>query len=298
MIFIDYTQLAIAGIMSFQNDLKTGSDDKIVGLIRHVVLSSLLQNKTKFSAKYGDMVICTDGRKYWRKEHFEYYKANRAKSRSESDLNWKLIFDTISNIRSELQEHFPYKVIHVERAEADDIIGVLTKYLQENELIQNGLEEEPQKVLIVSSDRDNIQLQKYRNVAQWSPMQKKVVKPEGKATHALIEKICTGDAGDGVPNIMSTDDVFVMEGARQKPFRKARLEEFYEKGIDACKTDTERRNYQRNELLVSYDKIPEDVASEIINTYKTAQPVKSHDSMLRYFVSHRMKNLIENITDF
>jgi hypothetical protein len=257
-----------------------------------------LQNKTKFSPKYGEMVICADGRKYWRKDHFPQYKAGRSKSRSESDLNWKLIFDTISSIRDDLQAHFPYKVIHVERAEADDIIGVLTKYTQDNELIQNGLEEEPQKVLIVSSDKDNIQLQKYKNVAQWSPMQKKAVKPEGKAVHALIEKICTGDAGDGVPNLMSPDDVFVTEGARQKPFRKARLQEFYDKGIDACQNDTERRNYQRNELLVSYDKIPQDIADEIINTYKTATPVRSHDGILKYFMSHRMKNLIQNIEEF
>lgn len=297
-ILIDYTQLAIAGIMPFQADLKHGSDEKIVNLIRHVILSSLLTNKQKFSKKYGDMIICADGKKYWRKEYFEFYKANRAKSRSESDLNWKLIFDTISSIREDLKNYFPYKVIHVEEAEADDIIGVLTQYWQENELLQNGLEEEPQPILIISSDKDNIQLQRYKNVAQWSPMQKKQVKPEISAKHSLIEKICCGDPGDGIPNILSEDNVFVTEGVRQKPFKKSRLDEFLEKGIDACKTDQERRNYARNELLVSYEKIPQEVKQSIINTYLNTEIVGSRQKIMQYLMAHRCKNLMDDLEKF
>lgn len=297
MILVDYTQVAVAGIMMFQKDLKTGSDEKIVDLIRHVVLTSLLANKKKFAAEYGDMVICTDGRNYWRKEHFPYYKANRAKSRSASDLNWKLIFDTISSIREDLKECFPYKVVHVERAEADDCIGVLTNYLADNELKQVGLMEEPQKVLVLSSDQDNLQLQVHRHVKQYSPMQKKFVKPETTAANALMEKICTGDTGDGIPNIMSGDN-FLAEGIRQKSFRKDRLEEFYKLGIGACKTDEERRNFDRNKLLVSYDMIPADVAEEIITTYKTQTPTGSKGKIMQYLIRHRCRNLMDSIEDF
>jgi hypothetical protein len=297
-ILVDYSALAIAGIMSFQRDLKTGSDEKIVDLIRHVVLSSLVSNKKKFAPKFGDMVICADGRNYWRKEHFKYYKAHRAKSREDSGLNWKLIFDTISSIRNDLEENFPYKVMHIDRAEADDIIGVLTKYHQDNELSYVGLEEEPQKVLILSSDRDNVQLQQYKNVSQWSPMQKKLVKPDTTAREALIEKICCGDAGDGYGNILSDDDVFVCADKRQPPFRKTRLKEFYEKGIDACKNDQERRNFQRNELLASYDKIPSELADEIVSEYKGKKAVMSRKKILDYLNKHRCRNLIDSIEDF
>jgi hypothetical protein len=298
MILVDYTQVAVAGIMQFQQDLTHGSDEKIVNLIRHVVLSSIVSNKKKFGPKYGEMVICTDGRNYWRKEHFEYYKASRKKSRSESDLNWKLIFDTISQLRTDLAENFPYKVIHNERAEADDIIGVLTHYLQENELVTKGLEEKPQSILILSSDRDNVQLQKYKNVTQWSPMQKKLVEPEFSAHKSLIDKICTGDSGDGIPNIMSPDDVFVTEGTRQKAFKKARLEEFYQFGIDACKSDDERRNYARNELLVSYDKIPTELYQEIVTTYKTQAVKGTKQKIMQYLIEHRCKNLMDDIEAF
>lgn len=296
-IMVDYSQVALGACMQFQSDLKTGSDEKIVNLIRHVVLSSLLSNKKKFSQKYGDMVICCDGKNYWRKEIFAFYKASRSKNRDKSDLNWKLIFDTLSSIRNDLAENFPYKVIHVDTAEADDIIGVLTKWQQDNELVQVGLEEEPQKVLILSSDQDNFQLHKYKNVSQYSPIHKKFVKPES-AHKALIEKICTGDTGDGVPNIMSDDDVFVTEGKRQKPFKKIRLDEFYSNGISACKNDQERRNFQRNLSLVSYDQIPADLQRTIVTTYKDTQVKGSRQKIMQYLIAHRCKNLLDNIEEF
>lgn len=297
-IFVDYSALAISGVMAFQRDLKHGGDEKIVDLIRHVILTSLLNNKKKFSPRFGEMVICTDGRNYWRKEHFKFYKASRAKTRAASDLNWKLIFDTISSIKDDLKESFPYKVIHIDTAEADDIIGVLTKHLQTNELITTGLEEEPQKVLILSSDKDNLQLQKYSNVSQWSPMQKKLVKPDTNAKNSLIDKLCTGDAGDGIPNIMSADDVFVTEGTRQTPFRKSRLNEFYTHGIDACKTDLERRNFQRNQLLVDYEMIPADLREKIITTYKETTPSGSKKKIMEYLIRTRCRNLLDSIEDF
>ena len=296
-VLVDFSQVALGACMQFQNDLKTGSDDKIVSLIRHVVLSSLLSTKKKFSQKYGDLVICCDGKDYWRKQVFPFYKASRSKNREKSDMNWKLIFDTLSSLRDDLADNFPYKVIHVNTSEADDIIGVLVSYLQGNELTQVGLEEEPQKILILSSDQDNFQLHRFRNVSQWSPNQKKFVKPDG-AHEALIEKICTGDTGDGIPNIMSDDDVFVDENKRQKPFKKARLEEFYRFGIDACKTDVERRNFQRNQALVSYEHIPQDLREKIITTYTTQEVKGSRQKIMQYLIKHRCKNLMDHIEEF
>jgi hypothetical protein len=297
MILVDFSQLAFAGIMQFQHDLERGSDDKIVNLIRHVVLNSLQHNKKKFQGQYGDIVICADGRNYWRKAIFPHYKASRAKNREDSKINWKLVFDTLSMLRDELRDNFPYKVVCVEGAEADDVIGVLTKYAQDNELKEVGLVEEPQDILILTSDQDNFQLHKYPTVRQFSPMHKKYVKPPISAHHSLIDKICTGDTGDGIPNIMSPDDVFV-SGGRQKPFKKSRLDEFYDLGIDACKTDSERRNYQRNKTLVSYEEIPADLAAKILDTYHASVPVRSQKRIMDYLVANKCRNLLDNIEDF
>ena len=166
MILVDYSQVALSAILSFQRELK-GTESEVKNLIRHVTLSTIKSYKKKYGKDYGQIVICCDGRKYWRREFFEHYKAGRKKARDASDLDWGLIFDTLSEMRDDLSKHFPYKVMHIERCEADDIIAALTKWAQENELITEGLIEESQKILILSSDKDFKQLQLHPNVKQW-----------------------------------------------------------------------------------------------------------------------------------
>ncbi len=301
MILIDYSQVALATILTFQRELK-GDEAEVKNLIRHVTLSTIKSYKKKYGKEFGQIVIATDGRKYWRKEVFEHYKASRKKARDASDLDWKLIFDTLSEMRDDIAKYFPYKVIKVDRAEADDIIAVLTEYVQTNELIQEGLMEEAQKVLILSSDKDFKQLQlapfSSGNVKQWSPMQKKYVTASKKEIMDFtIEHIVKGDAGDGVPNILSKDDVFVV-GDRQKPVSAKRLAEFYEKGIDACRNDEERRNWQRNATLVAFDNIPKDVKDEIIQAYLNSKPTNDKMKIMNYLIEHRCRLLLDELEDF
>ena len=301
MILVDYSQVALATILTFQRELK-GTEAEVKNLIRHVVLSTIKSYKKKYGKEYGQIVIATDGRKYWRKEVFEHYKAGRKKARDASDLDWKLIFDTMSEIRDDLAEYFPYKVIKYDRAEADDIIAVLTEYVQSNELIQEGLMEEAQKVLILSSDKDfkQLQLAPYSsgNVKQWSPMLKKfITASKQEILDFTIEHIVKGDAGDGIPNILSKDDVFVV-GERQKPVSAKRLAEFYEKGIDACRNDEERRNWQRNAILVAFDNIPKDVKEAIIESYLNSKPTNDKMKIMNYLIEHRCRLLLDELEDF
>ena len=275
MILIDYSQVALASILTFQRELK-GTESEVKNLIRHVTLSTLKSYKKKYGKEYGELVICCDGRKYWRREVFEHYKANRKKMRDNSDLDWHLIFDTLNEMRQEIAEHFPWRVIHVDRAEADDIIAVLTKWAQENDLHAEGLIEEPQKILILSSDKDFKQLQlapfSSGNVRQWSPMQRKFISAsKQEIIDFTVEHIVKGDTGDGIPNILSKDDVFV-SGDRQKSVSAKRLAEFMQKGIDACRNDEEKRNWKRNACLVAFDNIPSDVEESIIVTYLSNKP--------------------------
>ena len=297
MILVDYSQVALAAILTFQRELK-GSEAEVKNLIRHVTLSTLKSYKKKYGKDYGELVICCDGRKYWRKEFFEFYKGMRKSNRDKSDLDWKLIFDTLSEMRTDLATHFPYRVLHVDRAEADDIIAVMTKYLQENLLVQQGLVEEPQNILILSSDKDFKQLQLYNNVKQWSPMQKKyITATQREITEHKIEHIVKGDTGDGVPNILSKDNVF-MEGERQKPMSAKRLQEFFEKGFDACKNDEERRNWHRNATLVDFQFIPTDVSEEIIKAYINTQPSGDKMTIMNYLIEHRCRLLLDELEDF
>ena len=297
MILIDYSQVALAAILSFTRELK-GNEAEVKNLIRHVTLSTIKSYKKKYHKEFGEVVICCDGRNYWRKEVFPHYKGNRKKARDASDLDWKLIFDTLSELRDDLSKHFPYKVIHIDRAEADDIIAVLAKWTQTNGMVVQGLEEEPQKVLILSSDGDFIQLQKYNNVTQWSPRQKKQIKANKKELHEkfITHVVKAGD--DGIPNILSPDDTFMQEGARQKPVSAGRLEEFLKDGFAACRNDDERRNWHRNEQLISFDHIPQDITDTIVSEYLNKKPNGDKMSIMNYLMENRCRLLLDDLQDF
>lgn len=301
MIILDYNQIALSVLTSseFKPKLSGGDEEVVKNLVRHATIATILSYKKKYGGKYGKVVIACDGREYWRKEVFPYYKANRKKNRDNSDLNWKLIFDCLSEMRSDIKEYFPYRVIHLNRVEADDIIAVLSEWAQDNELIEQGLDSEPQPILIVSSDRDFKQLHIYNNVKQWSPMQKKFVTATKKEIQEYkIQHIVKGDVGDGIPNMMSRDDVLVTEGERQKVVSAKRLEEFFERGKDACRTDEERRNWDRNETLVSFSKIPEDIKRDIIREYIQSNPKVDRMGIMNYLIKHKCRLLLNNLEDF
>jgi hypothetical protein len=228
---------------------------------------------------------------------FEFYKAGRAKARDKSDLDWKFVFETLATIRDDLEKYFPYKVLHLERCEADDIVAVLTKWTQSNGYIQQGLMEEPQKVLIVSSDKDFKQLQKYSNVRQWSPMQKKFIEG-GKLGEYLIEHTVRGDGGDGIPNIFSKDDVFMNDADRQTAVTAKKLARFMELGKDACENDEQRRNWDRNQKLVDFEFIPEDITSTIIDSYENKKVLGDKMTIMNYLIKNKCRLLLDDLEDF
>ena len=289
MIIIDYSQVAVAGILAFSADLKRGTEMEKKNIIRHVVLSSIKSYKKKYRKDYGDIVIACDGRNYWRKDFFANYKGLRKKAREESDLDWSFIFETLSEIREDLKEHFNYKVIHVEKCEADDVIATLTMNTQNFGQYEN--------VMIISSDKDFKQLHEFDNVAQFSPILKKQIKITKKEIHAWkIEHIVKGDSGDGIPNILSGDNVF-MDGVRQKPVSSKRLQEFIADGFSACKNDEERRNWHRNVTLVDFKYIPEVVQNSILEAFEV--PAKgSKNSIMNYLIKNRCRVLLEEVEEF
>jgi hypothetical protein len=266
-------------------------------LIRHMVLSSILSYKKKFSDEYGELVFCADDKNYWRKKVFPFYKANRKKARDASKFDWNLIFNTLNKIRAEIKEIFPYSVIQVETAEADDVIATLCKYTQTNELKRVGFMTEPQKVLILSGDKDFLQLQKYSNVKQFSPLLKKYLTTDDPKKF-LMEHIISGDSGDGVPNFLSQDTVFVTEGVRQKPIRKVKVDEWLKIGDpEKFCDDVMLRNYKRNESLISLDLIPKEIEDSIVSTYER-KIVGDRRKMFNYFVANKLKYLMDSISEF
>lgn len=287
MILLDLNQVMISNMMK-----QLGVSGQVFeeALVRHMVLNSIRAYKNKFSKEYGEMVICCDDRNYWRKDVFPYYKGHRKKDREKSSIDWVMVFEALNRIREELKEFFPYKVVQVERAEADDVIGVLAT--------RNGTwlnNESTERVLVLSGDKDFGQLQKFTNVDQYSPVLKKWIRIND-ARRFLREHIMRGDRGDGIPNFLSSDSC-LMTGERQKPIQSKKIDDWVDKEPEQFCNDVMLRNYRRNEQLVDLDQIPAEIVNKIIEAYDTYE-VPKRRGLLNYFIKYKLKNLVEHIGEF
>jgi hypothetical protein len=299
VILIDFSGMLHSNTHALGDCMHNGVDTPAIDLLRHSMLSSILNIKRKFGKTYGDIVIACDGRDYWRKSVFPNYKVHRAAKRAESNVNWQAVLSAGDTIKSDLKTVFGYCVVEVHTAEADDIIGALVKHLQTNDLQTEGLcFGEPQEILIVSKDHDFLQLQKFGNVTQYNTTSKKIIRVSVQdALDALNEHIIRGDAGDGVPNMLSADDSIV-RGIKQTPITSGRLDRL--KDVDAL-TYNEMRNYTRNRQLVDLDYIPESLVADILACYNDAKCVtisRRSAGIFDYFVKNRLIKLMDNIKEF
>ena len=279
MIIIDYNGIAIANIMV----QKLAIDENI---IRHMILNSIRMYRTKFNKQYGEVVICSDAGGNWRKKVFPQYKASRKKTRDKSSVDWTEVFRITSMIREEIRENFPYKVMHIEGCEADDCIAQLVEETQEF-----GKAED---VMIVSSDKDFAQLQRYSNVKQFSPMQKKFI-VEKNPRVVLEEHILQGDTSDGVPNVLSPDNTFT-EGLRQTPLRKKLRDLLVED--PKSQGDEVYRNYLRNKKMIDLRECPDTIKTDIINKFDNQDPWNNKAKVFPFLVNKQCRLLLENIQEF
>lgn len=276
-------------ISNLMRQIETANGEVNEDLIRHMVLNSIRMYRTKFK-EYGELIICCDDQDYWRKKIFPYYKAHRKEDREKSALDWSTIFKSLHKIRDELKDYFPYKVIRVAHAEADDIIGVLTAkhgvYLNNDDV---------EKILILSGDKDFAQLQKYTNVDQFSPITKKWIRIND-AQRFLREHIMKGDRGDGIPNFLSADDTIVTK-TRQKPLSSKKLDQWVDlQPEDFCSGET-LRNYRRNEQLVDLDFVPDNIRKQVLDQYNN-YVVNDRKGLLNYFIKNKLKLLTESVGEF
>jgi hypothetical protein len=184
----------------------------------------------------------------------------------------------------DLKECFPYKFVEVDGAEADDVIATLTEYNQDS------------NVIICSSDGDYKQLHKYKNVKQYNPMLEIYIKSQNPYRE-LKEKIIRGDKGDGIPSILSQDDVFVIK-KRQSPISSKKLETWLdEEDLRSIFTEDMYRNYMRNDLLINFENIPVELKQRIIAEYVDSKP-KGKGKLFDYLMEKKLVNLISNMEEF
>ena len=287
MIIIDMNQISLASLMMHLNMTKTKEPDE--NMVRHMILNSVRMYRTMFHEEYGEVILTYDSKHYWRRDFFPQYKSNRKKGRETDGKDWDTIFEVLNKIKAEIKDNLPYKFLEVYGAEADDIIATICKNSQtEKDRSKN------EKIIIISGDKDFIQLQKYLNVKQYSPILKKLVNGSNPETY-IKEHILKGDTSDGVPNVLSPDNTFT-DGLRQRPLGKKKIEAWLNMDISEFK-DEVKRNYQRNEKLIDLSKIPNELENEILTQFRGA-PHGDRSKLLNYFIKSRLKNLTETIGEF
>ena len=278
MIIVDINQIMISNLMvTIHRDSLELSED----LIRHMVLNSLRGHNKKFRKEYGQMVIACDSGNVWRRQAFPNYKAGRKANREKSEHNWTMIFDLLSKVKNEIKEFLPYKVIEVESVEADDIIAVLCRRTNE-------------KVLILSGDKDFIQLHNDR-IKQYNPVLNKFVGQGENPSIYIREHILKGDRSDGIPNVLSDDNVFI-EGRRQRPLSKKKIEAWCNEIVPTF-NEEEQKNYDRNKTLIDLSCVPKELEDKINREFDNFE-VATRDKILGYFINKKLKTLIESIDEF
>ena len=276
-------QIALANLMMNLNMNKSKEVDE--NMVRHMILNSIRMYRQEYKQEYGEPVLTWDSKHSWRRDYFPQYKASRRKGREKSTLDWDKIFTVLNNIKQEIKENLPYKNLEIYGAEADDIIGVL---------IKDPKKWFTEKRMIISGDKDFIQLQKYPNVTQWSPITKKQVNGFDPTIY-LKEHILKGDTSDGVPNILSPDNTFV-DGLRQRPLSRKKIQSWL-LGGGSDWNDEVKRNFQRNSTLIDLSKTPEELKNQIRLEYNNA-PHGDRSKLLNYFMKNKLKELTENIGEF
>jgi len=279
MIIVDVNQIMISNLMVQING--RNAVELSENLVRHMVLNSLRAYNKKFRKDYGEMVIACDSGKVWRRQAFPNYKAGRKANREKSEHNWELIFDILARVKDEIKTFLPYKVIELETAEADDIIAVLCRRIKE-------------KILILSGDKDFIQLHNER-IRQYNPVLNKFVGKDENPSLYIREHILRGDRSDGIPNVLSDDNVFI-EGRRQTPLSKKKVESWVNEVVPTF-TEEQQKNYERNRQLIDLNCVPKELEDKINREFENIE-VATRDKILNYFITKKLKTLIEVIDEF
>lgn len=253
------------------------------------------------SDKELDIILILDSPNSWRKEFFTDYKFKRSIFKTKDDEKEHLIFiEKLKNIKKTLKEIMPLPIIACDNCEGDDIIATYVFLSKKKKLDEN--------IIIYSSDKDFVQLQRYPKITQYSFFDGKRLYEEDPELF-LTKQIITGDASDCIPNIYSEDTFLrtAMESlthTRQKSIRNTFLDkeifnDYYFQKVSELKKLKKRldpadlpffnlpenemlkKNLIRNQKLIDFSKIPKEIFTRITDaflnvTYPEFEPFRNY----------------------
>lgn len=287
MLIIDFGQLIIANAFILNKGDVSGYYPTPEQTLHHMTFNKLREIRKKFPrSQYGELVICCDAGNYWRKDIFPPYKVKRKAGREKDKELWTMIAEQKIVIEDILKEHFLYRVLKLDKLEADDIIAALVmRYPKHSHMI-------------VSSDGDHIQLQKYPEVQQYCPRKNAFLKSEMSIRDFIVEHILEGDSCDSIMNVRMPDNTFT-DGIRQKPITKIFKDNVKNaEKLEDVLSEEELIYYERNKNLIDYDFIPVDILCSAITEYRNVEIKGSLAKITNYFMKNGFSMLIDSVDEY
>ncbi len=272
-IYIDFSVLAYRNLFS----MKSTIDQFGYEILRHVFLKNILAYIRDFNPN--KVFIAVDVGQSWRKKVYSLYKGKRKEARDKQDVDWEKFYGICNSVVDELKKNFPFYTIGINHVEADDIIA----YLVRNEDTDN-------EKVIITSDRDYIQLLKYNNTKIFDPLKNKFMECLNPF-HALELKICSGDKSDNIPPIYHRWG----EKTAEKNILSGNLKKMLEQKDNNGEPCEISRNYERNKKLIDMEKLPKSVEKGI-DLYLEEYKISSTKSIMKYFIENKLSELLGDIT--
>lgn len=292
MILIDFPALVFKNVFYITKTMtlpllngKYVIDEALIP-IKSFIINDIFDIQKQF--KDNNIIICVDDtyKGSWRSQIYKPYKSHRKSERDESPLPFDIIFKHVHEIIDAFDKFTPYKVIKVPTAEADDCILTLCDNIRYED------------ILIYSSDKDMLQMQKYPNIKQFSPALKKYITYKDKNENIdkwLVEHIVLGDNADEVPNIFSetefTPEFINFLNSRQLSYTP---EEYHDLNCDT-RLKLEEDFNANNGNIWKRNRIGKKTLSKYIDNGTLKDLIKSNNLYVKNFNRNKMLILSDYI---
>lgn len=260
--------------------ISKAKENVTVDNLRIRLLDHILNINKKFKRQYGSNIILALDSGSWRKKIFPYYKFKREEKRQADEYDWKTIYSHYEVIINEINDFFPYSILKVKGAEGDDIVATLCKEIRNEE------------IMIISRDKDFMQLHRNENVSQYDPIVNKMISVTEDIDYHLFHHIMKGDESDGIPCIYSPETFYTQSlRPRQQTVYQNVVREIYKYSDQELKKYFDNKEvfkrFEQNRRLISLDHIDEEVKNNILNTYKSFEPRKARVGVIMEYLREK-----------
>lgn len=290
--------------------MKKETDDIITSAANMAAFTSINYYFKEF--RPDEVVVAFDGKRNWRKVYTKKspekithrpYKGNRRKGLTKSELAKLEKFDLhVEDFREILKKHTGMLILHHDYLEADDLVSGFVQAHQGPEY-QN---------IVVTRDRDYLQLLRYENTRLFDPIDKKFLDLSEYGDDAdffMFKKCIRGDSSD---NVMSS-----YPRLREDKIKAAYTDEYHLNNLlkheytveEICEVEgtlkeykyTTEKVFRENELLMDLRRQPPGIRTLIKQTVQNAVEERGCYNMfhfLKFCGKHGLRYMVEDIAKY